>query len=424
MLRRIKMKKFWVVFTCLLLSVVLLSGTVIAIAADENSVIKAGEMVDGDFITGGVAVLNEGTILGDFIAAAQNLTNTGEVEGDLIAGASQISVNGRIGGSLRVAAADLKVNCTVERNATIFGSTLTVGEDTVIKRNAYYLGGIISASGRVMGNTSINAGNVTLGGIYEGDVKINNMTEGSTLNILPGTVIKGKLTYEGVTKYEVPSDVQVGSYSYIRIEPVNKTSVQPAFSLWSFIKRIFTLLVYYLFALLIYKIFPRFFVRSGDFIEARPLSSAGIGIATLGSLVAGSLALILLLILAVFIIKGSVVLFGSLVFLFVTVVTILFADIPVSMWLGNIITNRRLSVPARLAAGLATVSAIKIILELLKNLQGISTIARIILYIVNISIWILGTGALMKSVFEVSKSANRQAEAEEFTSETSENAEM
>ncbi len=418
------MKKFWVVFTCLLLSVVLLSGTVIAIAADENSVIKAGEMVDGDFITGGVAVLNEGTILGDFIAAAQNLTNTGEVEGDLIAGASQISVNGRIGGSLRVAAADLKVNCTVERNATIFGSTLTVGEDTVIKRNAYYLGGIISASGRVMGNTSINAGNVTLGGIYEGDVKINNMTEGSTLNILPGTVIKGKLTYEGVTKYEVPSDVQVGSYSYIRIEPVNKTSVQPAFSLWSFIKRIFTLLVYYLFALLIYKIFPRFFVRSGDFIEARPLSSAGIGIATLGSLVAGSLALILLLILAVFIIKGSVVLFGSLVFLFVTVVTILFADIPVSMWLGNIITNRRLSVPARLAAGLATVSAIKIILELLKNLQGISTIARIILYIVNISIWILGTGALMKSVFEVSKSANRQAEAEEFTSETSENAEM
>jgi cytoskeletal protein CcmA (bactofilin family) len=424
MLRRIKMKKFWVVFTCLLLSVVLLSGTVIAIAADENSVIKAGEMVDGDFITGGVAVLNEGTILGDFIAAAQNLTNTGEVEGDLIAGASQISVNGRIGGSLRVAAADLKVNCTVERNATIFGSTLTVGEDTVIKRNAYYLGGIISASGRVMGNTSINAGNVTLGGIYEGDVKINNMTEGSTLNILPGTVIKGKLTYEGVTKYEVPSDVQVGSYSYIRIEPVNKTSVQPAFSLWSFIKRIFTLLVYYLFALLIYKIFPRFFVRSGDFIEARPLSSAGIGIATLGSLVAGSLALILLLILAVFIIKGSVVLFGSLVFLFVTVVTILFADIPVSMWLGNIITNRRLSVPARLAAGLATVSAIKIILELLKNLQGISTIARIILYIVNISIWILGTGALMKSVFEVSKSANRQAEAEEFTAETSENAEM
>ena len=418
------MKKFWVVFTCLLLSVVLLSGTVIAIAADENSVIKAGEMVDGDFITGGVAVLNEGTILGDFIAAAQNLTNTGEVEGDLIAGASQISVNGRIGGSLRVAAADLKVNCTVERNATIFGSTLTVGEDTVIKRNAYYLGGIISASGRVMGNTSINAGNVTLGGIYEGDVKINNMTEGSTLNILPGTVIKGKLTYEGVTKYEVPSDVQVGSYSYIRIEPVNKTSVQPAFSLWSFIKRIFTLLVYYLFALLIYKIFPRFFVRSGDFIEARPLSSAGIGIATLGSLVAGSLALILLLILAVFIIKGSVVLFGSLGFLFVTVVTILFADIPVSMWLGNIITNRRLSVPARLAAGLATVSAIKIILELLKNLQGISTIARIILYIVNISIWILGTGALMKSVFEVSKSANRQAEAEEFTSETSENAEM
>lgn len=415
------MKKFWIVFACLSLSVVLLGGTVVAIAADENPVIKAGEVKDGDLITGGMTVSNDGTIRGDFIAFAQTLTNTGEVEGDLIAGGNRINADGRIGGSLRVGGADVTVNCTVERNAMIFGSTVKVGDDTVIKRNAYYLGGIVSVSGKVMGNTSINAGNVTLGGVYEGDVRINNMTEGSSLNILPGTIIKGKLTYEGVTEYAVPSDVQVGSYSYIRIEPKSKTSEQPTFSLWGLIKRIFTLLAYYLFALLIYKAFPRFFVRSGDFIEARPFSSAGIGIATLGSLVAGGLALILLMILALFIIKGSVALLGILVFVFVTVITIVLADIPVSMWLGNIITRRKASVPARFAAGLTAVSAIKIILDLLKNLQGVSTVARIILFIINISIWLLGTGALMKSVYEVSRSANRQAEAEEITAETFEN---
>lgn len=418
------MKKYWVVFICSLLAVVLLGGTVMAIAAEENPIIKAGETREGDFITGGISVTNGGIVVGDFIAGAQTLTNTGEVEGDLIAGASQINVGGKIGGSLRVGAANVEVDCDIERNAMIFGSNITIGKNTVIKRNAYYLGGIVNASGRVIGNTNIYAGNVTLEGIYEGDVTINDMTEGTSLKILPGTIVKGKLTYEGITNFEVPSDVQVGRYSFIKIEPVNKTATQPTFSLWNFIKKIFTLLVYYLFALLVYKLFPRFFVRSGDFIGARPLSSAGIGIATLGSLVAGSLALILLLILALFIIKGSVVLFGGLVFVFVTVLTILFADIPVSMWLGSAITNRRLSVPTRLAIGIASISVIKIILDFLGSIQGISTIVGIVSFILNISIWIFGTGAIVKSVSEVSKSANRQAENEEFTIGAFENTEM
>ncbi len=418
------MKKHWKVFICSLLAVVLLGGTVIALAAEDNPIIRAGQTREGDVIAGGVSITNDGVILGDFIAGVQTLTNTGEVEGDLIAGASQINVSGKIGGSLRVGAAEARVNCSIERNAMVFGSTVTIGENTVIKRNAYYLGGIVNASGRVLGNTSIHASNVTLGGIYEGDVTINDMNEGTSLKLLPGTIIKGKLTYEGITKFEVPDDVQVGSYSFIKIEPVNNTKNQPSFSLWSFIKKIFTLLVYYLFALLIYKLFPRFFVRSGDFIGAKPLNSAGIGIATLGSLVAGGLALILFFILALFIINGSVAFFGGLVLIFVTVLTIIFADIPVSMWLGSVISNRNLSVPTRLAIGFASISVIKIILDFLSNIQAISSIVGIVSFILNIAIWIFGTGALVRSAYEVCKSANKEAENEEFVMNSFENPEM
>ena len=423
-LRRVTMRKFWIVFACLLLSAVLLGGTAIAIAAGENPIVGPGEVVNDDFITTDTTVLNEGTVLGDFIAFAQTLTNKGQVEGDLIAGGLQVNIEGVIGGSLRVGGTDVRANCTIERNAMIYASIVNIGADTVVKRNAYYWGEAVNSAGRVMGNTTIRARSVTLSGVYDGDVNINTMTEDGKLDILPGTVIKGKLTYEGVKAYAVPSDVQVGSFSYVSIEPVDTTAAQSSLSLWSLIRKIFTLLAYYLIALLIYKIFPRFFVRSGDFIEAKPFSSAGIGIATLGSLVAGSLALILLMILALFILKGSVVLFSTLAILFVTMVTVLFADIPVSMWIGNIITNRKASVPARLAAGLAAVSAIKIILEILKGLQGVSAIARIILFIVNISIWLLGTGALMKSVYEISRSANKQAEAEEVEANTYESAEI
>jgi cytoskeletal protein CcmA (bactofilin family) len=418
------MKKFFVIFACLLISVVLLGGTLFAIAAGESPLVRAGEVVNGDFITSDTTVSNEGKILGDFIAFGRTLTNKGEVEGDLIAGGTQLSVQGRIGGSLRLAGAEVRINSSVERNVMIYGSVISAGADNVVNHNAYYWGGTVSSSGKVMGNTTIRARSVTLGGVYEGDVTINTMTEDGTLDIQSGTIIKGKLTYEGVKEYAVPSDVQVGSYSYVSIEPVTKATEQTAFSLWGFIKRIFTLLVYYLFALLIYKVFPRFFVRSGDYIGANIFSSAGIGIATLGSLVAGSLGLILLLILALFIIKGSVVLFSSLVILFVTVVTILFADIPVSIWLGNIITNRKPGVPVRLAAGLAVISAVKIILEILKGLQGASTIAGIVLFILNISIWLIGTGAIMRSVYEAGKSANKQAEAEELSANAFESVEL
>ena len=200
----------------------------------------------------------------------------------------------------------MNISAVIDRNAMVFASNVVVNENAEIRRNAYLFGAVISSYGRVSGDTIIYGGDVTLGGTYEGDVKINDMQEGSVFRMNPGTVIKGKLIYKGVTRYEIPSDVQVGDYEYIQIAPASKQDINNRVNIWNIIKKIFTMLIYYLFALLLYKLFPRFFVRSGDFIEAKPISAAGIGIATLGSLVAGSLLLVLLLILVLFIIKGSV----------------------------------------------------------------------------------------------------------------------
>lgn len=418
------MKKGWIVLICSLLVVFLLAGTAFAYAADGNHTLSTGETRDGDFITGGNTVANDGVILGDFLAGAQVLRNTGEVEGDLIAASNEMNIGGHIRGSVRTGSNNANVTAVIDRNAMIFASNLVISEKAEIKRNAYLFGAIITVNGKVMGNTSIYGGDVTLGGSYDGDVKINSMQEGSTLRINPGTVIKGKLIYEGITRYEVPSDVKVGDYEYIKIEPVSKQDINNKINLWTIIKKMVTMFVYYLFALLLYKLFPRFFVRSADFIAAKPLSAAGIGIATLGSLVAGSLLLILILILAIFIIKGSVFFFGALLFTFVAVITILFADIPVSLWLGNIITNRKISVPGRLAIGIGTITVFKIVLDLASTVSILSPIAGIISFVVNVAIWIFGTGAIMKMIFETVKAANLQAEIEETVFENNETAEI
>jgi hypothetical protein len=143
------------------------------------------------------------------------------------------------------------------------------------------------------------------------------------------------------------------------------------------------------------------------------MTAAGIGIATLGSLVGGLLLLIILLIVTIFIFNASIFFFVGLVFTFITAVTILFADIPVSLWLGKSLLKNNLSVPARLAAGLGLITAIKVVLSLLVNIPGVGALAGVISFLVNIAIWILGTGALLRIIFEMGKSANRQALSDE-----------
>ena len=41
-------------------------------------------------------------------------------------------------------------------------------------------------------------------------------------------------------------------------------------------------------------------------------------------------------------------------------------------------------------------------------------IIGVISFIINIAIWIFGTGAIIKIIFETGKAANRQADAEEM----------
>lgn len=408
------MKKRLRVSVCIVLILILCMGTVAALAADQNPTVRTGEAYKGDLFATGDSAIIDGTVEGDILSMVQMLSSRGNVDGDILGFAYDLSIDGNVNGNVRVASNNATLSGTIERTLmAAAGSSLTIGPKAVIKRNAYLYGTIINASGTVQGKTDIYGVDVTLSGNYQGDVILHGMAEESSLKILPGTVINGKLTYKGVTEFSVPEGVQVGSYEFVKINPVSKEQIAPRFNMWNVVKEIITLVLYYLFALLLFKLFPRFFARSGDFIAAKPLTAAGIGIATLGSLIGGALLLILLLILTIFIFKGSVFFFGGLVFTFIATITIIFADIPVSLWLGNILVKRNLSVPARLAFGFITLSAAKFALDLLGNIHAISTLVGVVSFLLNAAIWIFGTGALLRVIFEVFKSANVQAEAEE-----------
>jgi hypothetical protein len=405
------MKKKILIAIIITILAVLASGAVLVFAADERLSVNPGETIEGDFITSGYSITNDGTIKGDMILFSQILSVNGQVGGDIIGYAMDMTLNGDVGGSVRVLGTNVNVSSRISRNAMIFGSITTLSESAVIMKNAYLLGGSLKCLGRVEGNTDVHCNDVTLGGTYNGDVYIHGMSQNSSFRILPGTVINGTLTYEGVTPFTPPGDVSVKDFRFVQINPASNPYAK-RFDLSDAVKLIITLSVYYLFALLLYKIFPRFFTRSGDFIAQKPLSSAGIGIAALGTFVGSLLLLLLLLLLTVFALKFAIFGFTGLLLFFVGIVTILFADIPVSLWLGGLI-SRGSSVPARLAIGLALISAVKYALALMRDLLANGYPFGVLRFLLSAAIWLLGTGAIFNTILNIIRSANRKAEEDE-----------
>jgi len=390
----------------------LLAGSVIVLAADDTLSIGAGDVHEGDFIAEGYSITSDGIITGDMLSFSQRLSVRGRVEGDIIAFAPDIYIGGDVGGSVRVLGTNVNVSSRISRNAMLAGSACVLDSGSLVEKNAYLLGNVVKSLGTVEGNANIYGADITLGGVIKGDVNIQNTAENGSVSILPGTVIDGKLTYKGMKEFHPPSYVQVRDYEFIKISPGK--SGERGFSVMGIVKRITTLAVYYLVALLLLRLFPRFFTRSGRFISQKPFAAAGIGIATLGTMVGALLLLLIIVLLVLTILEFSVLGFTGLALLFFFLVTIVFADIPVSMWLGEKITPKTDSVPARLAAGLAVVSGVKLILSLLAGIPSVGYIFSVTGFLVRAAVWLLGTGAILNTLFSMVKAANQQAEAEEL----------
>lgn len=407
------MKKKHSILICIILVLALCSGTMTVLAADENQIIGPGETYEGDlFYFGGYSFTNDGTVKGDILLLSQTLTNRGSVEGDIIGYSMDANITGDVDGSVRIAGTNANISSKIARNLMIFGNSVLISDQTVIGKNAYIYGGSIKSLAHVKGDTHIYASNVILGGTYEGNVTLNNMGEGTTLDFTPGTVIKGKLIYKGLSKPSIPTGVEIGGLEFVALDPASGQQ-KPVFDFLTLFKKLVTLLVYYLFGLLLYKLFPRFFVRTGDFIAAKPLSAVGIGIASLGTLVGSVLLLIIIFLLTLVLLNLSIFAFSGLVIVFFTAVITVFSTLPVSLWLGGRLTRHKGTVPGKLAIGLGVISVIRLAFELLAVVPSVGFIFGLLKFILNLAIWLFGAGAILKVAYEMLKSANRQAEAEQ-----------
>jgi cytoskeletal protein CcmA (bactofilin family) len=121
-----------------LMMAVILAGAAPAHAQEivPNGAIPAGQVIDGDAVVYGQAVVVEGTVKGDLLAAGQDIRVTGTVEGSLIAlGYGQSFLNGQIGGSAYVTGGSVELgpSARVGRNAYVGGQRLTMRSGSVVE---------------------------------------------------------------------------------------------------------------------------------------------------------------------------------------------------------------------------------------------------------------------------------------------------
>lgn len=403
------LKKFSKTGWLLLLSMIMLFtiSSVTLAGSATNVVISKEQHINRDKFVWAQMFQNEGVIKGDLFVWAQNINSTGTVVGDILGMGQEFNLAGSVLGNIRTVGGTINLAGNIGKNVNVFGGVLNLADTSVIGGNLLAFCGQVTINGKVKGHTSIFAGKVVLNGEFFGDVDVhtdfkhnrhffgNDEKIKTSLTVLPGTIIHGKLTYRGM-KADIQKGAQIASYHQVRSRFSAAELQQQVIhkTIWKFVRLIFGAAVYFLIALLLYRLFPVFFKRQGELISQKPLNMLGYGLVTIFSTIITLIVCIILLLLSILISPVFGLIFG-LTSVAIYLLLFFFSIIPVAQWLGNLLTKENLTLPYRFGIGLATFTLGLFILALLAKLPMIGPIFHVFSFLIKFGAILLGTGTLL-----------------------------
>jgi cytoskeletal protein CcmA (bactofilin family) len=259
----------------------------------------------------------------------------------------------------------------------------------------------IRINGKVRGDTLIHARDITLNGEFFGDVNINpsssvvsDSEEDTRVFISPETIIHGKLTYTGLKQAQVSQGAKISNYEWIKSTIVEKTNEKASNYIYKFIKLLFTTVIYYLIAMLLYKLFPDVFRKHGEIISEKPMKVFVTGLISLASTVIAFFVFIILLVMSFVISPVIGLVFGSAVLL-IYILLFFFSTVPVSLWLGNKIFKDKYNLPYRFAGGLSLITFGVFAINLLSKMPSLGFVFGMLSFFIGFATLTFGTGALL-----------------------------
>ena len=157
----------------------------------------------------GATVTVTGATRGDLSALGGSVVVAAPVSGDLLVAAGTASLRDTIAGDLRAVAGSLSVLGPVKGDLVALGGSVSASGP--VSGSVFIMGATVALTGGASGPVLIYANSVSLGGNFSGDVTV---VAGGTLSLVPGTTIKGTLSYQAAEPASIPSDASIGAVKY------------------------------------------------------------------------------------------------------------------------------------------------------------------------------------------------------------------
>jgi hypothetical protein len=409
------MKKWRKTGWLVLMMVFLMVAGIVWAESSAIVTVKKDQIVPGDKFVGGQIIKNDGVIKGDLIFWGQNISSTGTVEGDFIGMGQDVNLSGNVLGDVRAGGSTVNLGSAIGKNVNVFGGVIKFLDNSVIHGNVIAFGGQVNINGKVKGKTMIGAGNVVLNGEFFGDVNINNFgapepgkeETKASLTVLPGTVIHGKLKFQGGTA-QIQKGAQVADFQWIKskITPGEKQQREVQSYIWKFIKLLFTTVAYFLIGLLLIRLFRTISGKMEQFTIAKPWSAVGCGLIALASAVAAAIVCVILLVFSFFMSPSFGLVFG-LAATAGYIVLFYLATIPAALWLGRLILKEKRDTAYRFGVGLVVFNLGLFVLDLLGKLPTVGPVFPGLSFIIRFGAALLGVGALLYAIREIYLTAKK-----------------
>ncbi len=185
--------------------------------------VGGGEEVQGDLYLGGRTVTTTGVVHGSVFAAGQTLSIGGTIDGGATVVGQTVALSGSIGRGVRVGASTVDATGDIEGDLVAGCGALTVADGARVREDLVFGAGQVYVRGEVEGDIKGAAETLVIVGRVGGDVQVKV----GTLEVKPGAVIEGNLSYSAGTEADIPAGAVKGTVAFTeRIEEEDTVPVR------------------------------------------------------------------------------------------------------------------------------------------------------------------------------------------------------
>lgn len=270
--------------TCMVAATVVLLGTpVFAEKSDgrspigERAVLRAGQVVQGDYFAFGPQVEISGIVNGDLYAVGGEVMVDGVVNGDVIVAGAKVVLSGTIAQDARVAGAHITVNGTIGRNATLAGVDVHLTEKATVRENVIAGGASVQLSGAIGRDARVGAWQTT----FSNEIGRDVIVAAESVRLTSKASVGGRLRYWGEVAPSIDEEAVIRG-------PITRRPLPEGWSterarqglvgmrvLAAFASFLSTLIL----GLILLRIWPHFAAQVTAAIRERPAPSVGWGLA-------------------------------------------------------------------------------------------------------------------------------------------------